>query len=259
MSRKNYLVAIDFQPTFPDHFPMPAEMVHRLVFNIIEKLLQGLKELSKTHTREEIAELCKTSQETIVRIMNRKRGFPEKFSLNMALKIWEGLGNPPETLLCPEPLQPIITIVGELPKVPAWVRPQEYLAVPLVEGRIAAGTGRIVAEDITDLVWVYKPELGGRRNLVAVKLSPNAHSMEPSIKAGSIVIIDHSDRVLSPAGIYAVRTDADACAIKRVRIHQGKFVLLSDNPEYPPEISDFTDIDSLLVGRVIWSWTSWLK
>jgi phage repressor protein C with HTH and peptisase S24 domain len=134
----------------------------------------------------------------------------------------------------------------------------EYAAVPLVEGRIAAGSGRIVREVIRSYVWIYRPEIGKRNNLVAVRLGLREKSMIPTLMPGSIVIIDRNDKEVSKRGIYAVRTGDDECAVKRVRILNGIILFASDNPDYDPLLAPTTDLDQLIIGRVIWYWKSFL-
>jgi len=132
-----------------------------------------------------------------------------------------------------------------------------------VEGRIAAGhAGAIPGDCVDDLVWVYKPELGARQhhNLRAVRLRPDADSMEPTIRRGSIVIIDPIETNVAPKAIYAVRLDEEGgCAIKRVSQTDGHWVLVSDNPEYPPVAMEKARMPNIVIGRVIWSWTSWVR
>ncbi|MBW1992605.1 MAG: LexA family transcriptional regulator, partial [Deltaproteobacteria bacterium] len=160
-------------------------------------------------------------------------------------------------------VQPIITLAGTQPELPEGLRPEYYLAVPLVEGPIAAGyAGAIPGDQVQDLVWVYKPEIGAREhhNLRAVRLAPDADSMEPTIRRGSIVIIDPVEVTPLPKGIYAVRLDEEGgCAIKRVSQTEHHWVLISDNPEYPPIALEKVRMPNLIIGRVIWSWTSWVR
>lgn len=137
-------------------------------------------------------------------------------------------------------------------------------AAPLVEGRIAAGhAGAIPGDYVTSMVWVYKPEIGRRQhhNLRAVKLASNATSMEPTIRRGSIVIIDPAEIAISKKGIYAVRLDQDegACAIKRVKESGDFWFFLSDNPEVEPIVMKKERDHNPIIGRVIWSWTSWVR
>jgi len=120
-------------------------------------------------------------------------------------KVAEGLGMSLEELLTgpkppPEVLQPIITVVGEYARPPEGLVIDEYFAVPLVDGRIAAEhAGPVPGDYVTSMVWVYRPEIGRRRhhNLRAVKLAKDAASMEPTIRRGSIVIIDPAEIAIS--------------------------------------------------------------
>jgi len=162
-----------------------------------------------------------------------------------------------------KPLQPIIRVVGAGPEISKEVRSEDYFAIPLVEGPIAAGySGMIPGDYVSDLVWVYKPELGARQhhNLRAVRLGKDADSMEPTIRRGSIIIIDPAETDVSPKSIYAVRLDEEGgCAIKRVSQTDGHWVLVSDNPDYDPIAILKATIPNIIIGRVIWSWTSWVR
>ena len=213
----------------------------------------------KTNRRGEVTRIAKEiglSQKNMADFSN-KYGPGSNPEFRTTYKVLRGLlGRRPIDL---EGVAPIITIVGGIPKVPKGLRPQDYFAVPMVEDKIAAGLGRIVADKITDLVWVYKPEIGNRRNLVAVKLAPEADSMEPVLHPGDIVVIDRDDKTITPKGIYAVRTSQEPCAIKRLSISQERFWLVSDNPKWPPQISEFDNSENLIIGRVVWSWTSWVR
>jgi hypothetical protein len=184
-------------------------------------------------------------------------------------KVAEGLEMSLEELLTgpkpqPEVLQPIITVAGEYDKPPENLVIDEYFAVPLVEGPIAAGhAGAIPGDYVTSMVWVYKPEIGKRKyhNLRAVKLAKDAASMEPTIRRGSIVIIDPAEIAISKKGIYAVRLEQSegACAIKRVKESEDFWFFLSDNPDVEPIIMKKDRDHNPIIGRVIWSWTSWVR
>ena len=184
-------------------------------------------------------------------------------------KVAEGFGMSLEDLLTglkpqPEVLQPIITVVGEYSKPPEGLKIDEYFAVPMVDGNIAAGHAGVIPGDyVTSMVWVYKPEIGRRQhhNLSAVKLAKDATSMEPTIRRGSIVIIDPAETVIHKKAIYAVRLEQfeGACAIKRVKENHEFWFFLSDNPEFDPIVLDKKENPSPIIGRVIWSWTSWVK
>jgi SOS-response transcriptional repressor LexA len=212
----------------------------------------------KTSKRGEITRIAKDiglSQKNMADFSN-KYGPGSDPQFRTTYKILRGiLGRRPVDL---EGTKPIITIVGGVQEVPKGLRPEDYYGVPLVEDRIAAGEGRIMEDHVEGLVWVYKPEIGNRRNLVAVKLAPDAESMAPTLHPGDIVIIDRDDKKITPKGIYAVRASEDLLAIKRVSLSKDRFWLSSDNPGCPPQISDFDNSEKLIIGRVVWSWTSWI-
>jgi phage repressor protein C with HTH and peptisase S24 domain len=184
-------------------------------------------------------------------------------------KVAEGFGMSLEELLTgpkpqPEVLQPVISLVGEYDHPPEGLIIENYFAVPMVEDHIAAGhVGAIPGDYITSMVWVYKPEIGKRKyhNLRAVKLANNANSMEPTIRRGSIVIIDPFEIAITKKGIYAVRLEQyeGTCAIKRVKESGDFWFFLSDNPEVEPIVMKKERDYSPIIGRVIWSWTSWVK
>lgn len=162
--------------------------------------------------------------------------------------------------------QPIIIIPGKKPEIPPGIRADEYYAVPLVSGRIAAGHIGAIPSDLYDeLVLVYKPQVGRlqHHNLRAVKLADDAISMEPTIQRGSIVIIDPEElnKPLSSNAIYAVRLEdtEGECVIKRVYDYPEDWVLISDNPIFKPIHVAKRRKPHLLIGRVIWFWTSLVR
>jgi len=167
-------------------------------------------------------------------------------------------------------IQPIIHLVGPLEKAPdpKKVRIEDYYAAPLVEGKIAAGPGRIGAEEIKSLVWIYSPELRARKNhqLVALQLAKDATSMKPTLEPGDIVLIDRDD----PHGasdfisgkIYAVRMgrNDEGCAVKRLHADSGGLIISSDNTkDFPPQRAWTADLQKLIVGRVVWGWRNLLE
>lgn len=106
------------------------------------------------------------------------------------------------------------------------------------------------------MVVVYKPELQGRfrHNLATIKVG--GVSMEPTIIKNSIAVVDMSDREHIEGKMFVVNTPEsglDMASIRRVRIWEKGFVLLSDNPNFPPVLSPL-DWNRLCVGRVVWMW-----
>lgn len=83
-------------------------------------------------------------------------------------------------------------------------------------------------------------------------ITARSDSMEPGIKRGDFVLVDCSQRGQADDGIFAVQY-AGNVFIKRVQVQpDGKLLLLSDNPSYPPQRVD--DVASVtLVGKCVLS------
>ena len=75
-------------------------------------------------------------------------------------------------------------------------------------------------------------------------------SMEPTLHAGDIVLIDHTKNYISGNSIYAISID-DEIFIKRLQlISKTQIQVISDNNKYPPYI---THPDNLKInGKALW-------
>lgn len=240
----------------------------KLEKKLTEYCHQLLKDRVEAANGAKVAEELGVYPSTVTRWLSGDR----EPSLAKALEIITRYGDAQEIFganLLFKPIQPIVKLFGQVESAipPEHVPIEDYYAAPLVSGRIAAGPGAIVEEEIKSLVWIYAPELRARRrhNLVAVQLDKDATSMQPTLFPGDIVLIDRDE----PQGkddfksgkIYAVRLrrGEDDCAVKRVyRVNEG-LVISSDNREYAPEAAFSDDIRELIVGRVVWGWRNLLE
>lgn len=165
-------------------------------------------------------------------------------------------------------IQPVIKLVGPMEKAldSGKIRMEDYYAAPLVAGKIAAGTGILPDEEVKSLVWIYSPELKGRRShqLVAVQLDRLAESMRPTLFPGDIILIDRDDpgsvQDFQSGKIYAIRTERtqSECAVKRLYATDKGIIISSDNRSFPPEASWTNDLERLVIGRVVWGWRNFL-
>lgn len=151
---------------------------------------------------------------------------------------------------------------GLLGKPPITLNGKDnFLYIPLVEGRIAANPGGLIPGDaVESQICIPCAELHGRHDLVAVRLAPGADSMEPALRPGDLVVIDRGDREITPRGLYAVRLpDLESCTIKRLQLipDQNIVLLLSVNLKYEPLPVPYHE--HLIIGRVIWSLTDWIS
>lgn len=135
-----------------------------------------------------------------------------------------------------------------------------YRGIPLYEsGRLAAGINGCEFnpfEEPSSMVVVYQPELQGCHHHRLLALRVGGDSMNPTITQDSIVVVDMDNTEYFDRRIYAVcLSDCGEmfAAVKRVRKWKNGFVLVSDNPTYPPEPVT-SDWNELCVGRVVWQW-----
>ena len=146
---------------------------------------------------------------------------------------------------------------------------ENYLAIPLVD-EVGAGPGYLPQEKLKSWLLVYKwqKSLLHRSNLIGVELAADAHSMEPTLYPGDIVLVDRNEVEGGQNGKMWLVTDPDdgSGRIKRVNtkfLEQEKdfrLTFYSDNPEYPSETYSLNiDYDGnwrkAIAGRVVWSWS----
>lgn len=140
--------------------------------------------------------------------------------------------------------------------------PTEFAHIPLHAALLAAGDGHANhSEDVIEYLAFRRDWLRrlGVAPSNAVLARASGDSMQPCVWDGDMVLIDRSKTevpVRTPSAkrgrspVYAFLDDGQA-RIKRIeRPDEGQVILLSDNPEYPPE---FAKIENLsIIGKVLW-------
>lgn len=136
--------------------------------------------------------------------------------------------------------------------------PDGFVLVPRYDVSGSMGNGHVIhSEQIVDHLafraeWV-RTELGTNPNNLAL-ISAVGDSMEPTLRAHDLLLIDRSVLTVKQDAIYAFAVDGEL-RIKRIqRLFDGSLVIKSDNPGYsaetlPPDQSGLINI----VGRVVWS------
>lgn len=136
-----------------------------------------------------------------------------------------------------------------------------YVTVPLYDNiRAAAGAGAHNSQiELADDAMMFKAdwirlELGSRpENLCLIKVSGD--SMEPTLRAGDVILIDRSAGRPDREGIYVLRLE-DALLVKRLQlVPGGNIKVTSDNSAFEPWTINRSSppADLTIVGRVIWS------
>ncbi len=171
-----------------------------------------------------------------------KRTFPE-VDLNYLATGEESV--PP----CPE-----LKLAGPV-KAPD-IRVQEFLAVPLVEDKVAAGIPAVMSDQIEGWAVIYAPKLAKKKNLVAVRVKGD--SMTPVIPDGSIVILDRDDRRIRPRSAYAIREE-EGVTVKYLEREGEELVLIPENRAHRERRITIRNGDpDPIIGRVVWLWREWV-
>jgi SOS-response transcriptional repressor LexA len=171
-------------------------------------------------------------------------------------------GKEPTARLEPSELpQPVVFFASAVEPPPAdLVQRRDFIAVPLVDGAVAAGSARVVSEQVEDWAWIHQSQLGHRHNLVAVRV--RGDSMDPVLPDGSMVVVDREDRDVVDGAPYVVRVDDEgACTVKYLEADGEELVLIPENHRAHREQRVRRDPDGpdIVVGRVVWSWRVWIS
>lgn len=136
--------------------------------------------------------------------------------------------------------------------------PYGFVLVPRYDVAASMGNGSVIhSEQIVDHLafreeWV-RTELGTTpKNLVLI--SAIGDSMEPTLRAGDLLLIDRSSASVKQDAIYAFATNGEL-RVKRMQLKiDGTLVVKSDNSQYETETLCSDQASSLrIVGRVVWS------
>lgn len=135
-----------------------------------------------------------------------------------------------------------------------------YIALPLYNDvRAAAGNGAINGTEHADDALMFKEdwirlELGARpQDLCLIRVSGD--SMEPTLRAGDVILVDHRACRPDREGIYILRLD-EMLLVKRVQALPGGVIKVSsDNAAFDSWTLKLADIDTnvAIIGRVVWS------
>jgi phage repressor protein C with HTH and peptisase S24 domain len=136
-----------------------------------------------------------------------------------------------------------------------------YVYLPLYDVRAGAGAGTIVdGEPVVDALafkeeWIRQELRTTPEDLRLIYVSGD--SMEPDLRAGDIILIDHTDTHASREGIYVLRLD-DALLVKQLqRLPGGMLRVISRNSAYEPFTIPLKQLEEpngfAIIGRVVWA------
>ena len=137
--------------------------------------------------------------------------------------------------------------------------PEGYMAVPEIDVRASAGPGALnEGFEETKEMWffpdpVIRHEFRARPADLRM-ITIDGDSMEPQLSTGDRILIDVSQRVPVPPGIFVI-WDGMGLVAKRIEHEPNseppKVVIKSVNPEYETYERDAEEVH--IIGRVVWT------
>lgn len=143
-------------------------------------------------------------------------------------------------------------------KVEQLEPPYGFILVPRYDVAASMGHGSVIhSEQIVDHLafreeWVRTELSANPKNLVLI--SAIGDSMEPTLRAGDLLLIDRSSEGVTQDAIYAFATNGEL-RVKRMQLKiDGSVVIKSDNLQYEAETLLVDQVGLLrIIGRVVWS------
>ena len=144
-------------------------------------------------------------------------------------------------------------ITGE--GTPTGGRGDEFVPVPLLDVRAAAGAGawneHDVVKEIIPLTRAMLRQLGSPAGNLHL-IEAIGESMSPLIEHGDLLLVDATDKLVERGGVFVLRGD-QGLQVKRIRPRpEGKISVTSENPLYASENRENIAPDEVsVVGRVL--------
>ncbi len=207
-----------------------------------------------------------------IRLLRAKRSRDEfavalAVSRNTLMRYEQGQRRPDseflQRLCMSEQVDPAWLLLGksESPSISSDLTDQtlsgEFALLPLYNVEVSAGFGAAIDHEYPATRLAFRRDWLQKMGLYADKvltLLASGDSMEPSIRAGDVLMVDRAQQRLVKDAIYIIRQN-NLLYVKRVqRLYDGSVRISSDNKAYAEEVIPRTDLDCLeIVGRVVWS------
>lgn len=136
-----------------------------------------------------------------------------------------------------------------------------YAYIPLLDVRAAAGNGALVdGENEIDVLafkkdWIRRELHVSSDNLRLIYVEGD--SMEPDLRAGDIVLLDHTDTSARREGIYVLKMDGALLVKMLQRLPGGIVKVISRNTAYESFSIMAAELEAgngtAIIGRVVWA------
>lgn len=119
--------------------------------------------------------------------------------------------------------------------------------------RASAGGGSLNYETESEILYIDEKivqKLSNIKNFEYLEaINIVGDSMEPTLKEEDIILIDRTQKDITKSGIFVISTTGGVFVKRLILNTNGYLSLISDNPLYPPETIDSTDI--VIIGKVV--------
>lgn len=142
------------------------------------------------------------------------------------------------------------------------VNSTDFIPIPRYDVQVSAGDGALAQDTAPTGFYGFKRDWMERRGLNPDKLAVvivTGDSMEPYLRDGDLVLIDHAQDQIVDGRTFVVRFD-DNLVVKKVQlIPGGTLLLISANKDYPAITLDLSLVDPAIsiIGRVVASMHEW--
>lgn len=134
-----------------------------------------------------------------------------------------------------------------------------YVTIPLLEIKAAAGGGSLIEhERAVEALHFRKDWVRSELNAAPADLRLiyiHGDSMEPTLHAGDVILLNMREHQVARDGIYVLRIDGSLLVKRLQRLPGGGLMVISDNPAYQAfqiKAPEFTEHDISFIGRVVW-------
>lgn len=146
---------------------------------------------------------------------------------------------------------------GEAGGVPPASLDDEFALVTVYDVRASAGLGAAIEEENPVSSIAFRRDWLSQEGLATSGLAAvtaDGDSMEPTVKDGSLLLVDTAQSDLAGNRIYVLRMDGHLYAKRLQRLTDGSIRVSSDNPAYADEVVDKDEVSKLdIIGRVVWA------
>jgi phage repressor protein C with HTH and peptisase S24 domain len=215
------------------------------------KLALSLWMREKNLDQTELGRIADVPQPTINRILLGVTGSPRGDTLSKIAKAMDISID--QLMLGPNQQK----TVNPQPQAPSE---EDYALIPQYSSSADCGAGLLNDHVEVKGGMAFKRDWMARLNLKEENLSviyAQGQSMEPTIREGSVLLLDKSQRKLESGKVYALLHDGDFRVKRLFKNYSHQWIVRSDNGDktlYPDEtVATSDDAERfMIVGRIVW-------